>query len=112
MLALGLDRQCRLGAAVPVANKPFQQTRAGQFSVEDCLAVATRPIGEAKSPRGPGSVTIDHHLTALAAERQGVSQTGPLGGDAGFWQRREMAPGRCCYGAVGNLGITSITFVA
>ena len=26
-------------------------------------------------PRGPGSATIDHHLTAFAAERQGVRRT-------------------------------------
>ena len=29
-----------------------------------------------RPPRGPGSATIDHHLTALAAERQGVGQSG------------------------------------
>jgi hypothetical protein len=30
-----------------------------------------------RPPRGPGSATIDHHLTALAAERQNVRQTKP-----------------------------------
>ena len=29
-----------------------------------------------RTPRGPGSATIDHHVTAFAAERQGVGQTG------------------------------------
>ncbi len=29
-----------------------------------------------RPPRGPGSATIDHHLTAFAAERQGVRRTG------------------------------------
>ena len=33
-----------------------------------------------RTPRGPGSGTIDHHVTALAAERQGVRRTG--GGSA------------------------------
>ena len=28
-----------------------------------------------RPPRGPGSGTIDHHVTALAAERQGVGRT-------------------------------------
>ena len=28
-----------------------------------------------RPPRGPGSATIDHHVTALAAERQGVRQS-------------------------------------
>jgi hypothetical protein len=33
------------------------------------------PSDEQRTPRGPGSATIDHHLQAFAAERQGVGQT-------------------------------------
>jgi hypothetical protein len=55
-------------------------------------------------PRGPGSATINHHVTALAAERQGVGHAGPLVGAKGFWRRRKGARGRRCDGPDGDRG--------
>jgi hypothetical protein len=59
-----LPEQIREGqkSTTPSSNMPLQLTRACQLSVDVQWA-------------GPGSGTIDHHVTALAAERQGVRQS-------------------------------------
>ena len=62
-----------------LSNMPLQLTRACKLSVDVQRAGAARPSDERRPPRGPGSGTIDHHVTALAAERQGVRQAAPLG---------------------------------
>jgi hypothetical protein len=82
------------------SNMPLQLTRA-------CSPLGRRSTSRGRAarlmvrrpPRVPGSGTIDHHVTALAAERQGVGQAGPLEAGEEFWRRREAALGpamRCC----------------
>ena len=55
---------------------------------------------EAWPPRGPGSATIDHHLQAFAAERQGVGHAGPLVAGEGVLAAtgiRSRPAMRCCW---------------
>ena len=80
-----LWRKCTIARAHPplnaveLSNMPLQLTRACQLSVDVQRAGAARLFEMIRRPpRGPGSATIDHHVTALAAERQGVRRTGAM----------------------------------
>jgi hypothetical protein len=59
------------------ANKPLQLTDKGLSTLGRSSASRGRAALQMirRPPRGPGSATIDHHVTALAAERQGVQRT-------------------------------------
>ena len=66
------------GSGIGVERSPCRRTSrcSGRGPVNSRSTVnEPGPRGstdERRAPRGPGSATIDHHLTALAAERQGV----------------------------------------
>ena len=70
------------GSGIGVERSPCRRTsRCSGRGPVNSRSVFSEPgprgsIDDRRTPRGPGSATIDLHLTAHAAERQGVGQTG------------------------------------
>ena len=66
------------GSGIGVERSPCRRTsRCSGRGPVNSRSVFSEPgprgsIDDRRTPRGPGSATIDHHLTAHAAERQGV----------------------------------------
>jgi hypothetical protein len=66
----------RLGSFVLVVEHAVAAAKGLLTSRSDVYEPGPRgSLDEERPPRGPGSATIDHHLTAFAAYRRTVRQT-------------------------------------